>query len=257
MKGIYFNRVVKKILKSKWTIIDSDKAKQIILEIMDNNFSDKKAYKLIYYLKNKWYIIPLKKDIYFITNPETKSNQNELIEKYYWQILKKNCNYYLMNDRYIWWIKWLELNTSNFDIPEDIDIYNPYKQSKEVVLIWKYINFKKYTIKNEDLFKKFKKFTIKIKIWKISFLVANTELSILESLYNPNILSGNYSQELVKKILRKNKKSLNLDTIIDIIRLWKHHSSINRLYKISKNVDDIIPQEIAKIIKRYSFFLEI
>ncbi len=257
MKEVYFNNIVKKILKSKWKVINSEKIKKNISDIMDKKYSDKKAYKMIYYLKNKGYIISLKKDIYYITSPESKLDQEKLIDKFYRQILKENCKYYLDNDRYIWWIKWLELNISNYDIPEYIDIINSYKQSKEVVLIWKFINFKKYSIKDENLFKKFKQFTHKIKIWKNIFLIADIELAILESLYNPNILTWNYCQELIKKILRKNKKNINFDKIAQIIKLWKHHSSINRLYKISKSIWDNTPKTLSEIIKKFSFFLEL
>jgi hypothetical protein len=82
-------------------VINSEKIKKNISDIMDKKYSDKKAYKMIYYLKNKGYIISLKKDIYYITSPESKLDQEKLIDKFYRQILKENCKYYLDNDRYI------------------------------------------------------------------------------------------------------------------------------------------------------------
>lgn len=255
MKELYFNKVVKKILNNKWKIINSEKIKKIISNILDSNYSDQKTYKIIYHLKNKWYIISLKKDLYYCKERSKDISIDEIVETHYRDILRDNCRKYLKSDWYIWWLKWLELTTNNFSVPEEIDIFNIIKQSKEVVLSWKYLNFKIYSSKGSTISKKFFKFTTKIKIWKFKFNVCCTELWILESLYSPDILSWNYAQELIKKILRKNKKYINFNIIDEIVSIWKHHSSINRLYHISKSIDQSISDNLWKIIKKHSFFL--
>lgn len=257
MKETYFNIVVKRLLKSKGKIVEITEIKKIVQNILDENFTENKAYKIIYHLKNKWYLLSLKKDIYFVKTPEEKIDENIIIETNYWSLLKSHCKTYLNDDWYIWWVKALELNVSNFDIPQEIEIVNPNKQSKEVISTWKYLNFKKYSAKEKQIFKKIKKFTKKIKIWKNAITIAWLELSILESLYNPDMITSGYSQELIKKILRKNFKQINLENIWEIIESWKHHSSINRLYKIAKSIDNTIAEKIWAIIKRYSFFLEV
>lgn len=257
MQDSHFNIIVKKILKLKGKILDSVKLKKIIQDIMDGNYSDKKAYKIIYYLKQRWYIVSLKKDIFFVKEQNQQIDLNYLIDKFYRTILYEHCKEYLWKDRYIGWIKALEFNMSNYSIPEEIDIINTEKQSKEVVLASKYINFKTYSIKKGNLFKEYKKMTQKIKIGKNSFLISNIELAILESLYNPNAISENYVKELIKKILRKHKKTLKYEIFEKIIKSWKHHSSINRLYNLSKIIDPEISTSLLQIVKKYSFLLDV
>lgn len=257
MQDSHFNIVVKKILKHKWKVLDSWKLKKFIQDILDTNYTDKKAYKIIYYLKQRWYVISLKKDIFFIKDQNQNIEVDILIDKLYRQILAAHCKQYLWSDRYIWWLKALELNIWNNAIPEDIDVINPEKQSREVILASKYLNFKSYTIKKDNLFKKFKKLTQKIKIWKNSFHYSNLELSILESLYNPSVISENYVKEVIKKVLRKHKKTLNFDIFWQILKLGKHHSSLNRLYSISKSIDPELATQIIAIVKKYSFIIDI
>lgn len=253
-----FNIVVKKILKNKNKIIEIDKIKKIINNIMDDAYSDNKAYKIIYNLKNKWYLISIKKDIFFVKSPKQEIQDFEIIDKNYWDVLKKQCNKYCDNERYIWWIKALEINMQIFSIPDNIDIVNQIKQSNEIVLVSKEVNFKKYkSNRGVDVFKEFKKNTQKQKIWKYVFKYANLELSLLETLYNPNILDSKYNTELIKKSLKKFKKILNYSNLQYIISLWKHHSSINRLYKISLSLDNKISDPILNIIKKESYFLDL
>lgn len=253
----YFNTIVKNLSKTKWKIISTDKIKKLVENVLLENYNDQKTYKTIYYLKNRWYLISLKKDIFFVSSPDMKLNQEFLVDKFYWQILKQHCKKYLKNDRYIWWLKALELNTWNYLVPDEINIINSYKQSKEVIIWDKYWSFKAYKSKNRILFNTLKKFVNKIKIGKHSLITANLELSILESLYNPDILTKKYTEELVKKLLKKNKKNFNFENIEKIIKLWKHHSSLNRLYNLSKFIDEKLSNKFLKILKKYSFIIDV
>lgn len=255
MKKKYFDIVVKKTLKHKNKIITIDKIKNILKNILDDDYNEKKSYKVIHYMKNRWYLVNLKKSIFLVKDPEKEISENFLIENHYRTILKKHCKEFTNNKRYIWWIKALELNLNNFDIPDEILLINDIKQSTETVIFDKQIMFKTYINKNKNLFNKFKKNTHKIKIGINTFTIANIELALLESLYNPSIISEWYTKELIKKVLRKNKKELNINIRLDIIKTNKHHSSINRLYKISSQIDPEIANEIKEIIKKYSYFI--
>lgn len=259
MSDSIFNNLVKKVSKYRWTLISTDRIKKIMQNILGDEYWEKKIYKMIYFLKNRkwWYLISLKKDIFYVKEPQDSITEEEIIEKHYWTVLKKHCKEYLNNSRYIWWIKALQLNMMDYSIPDEIDIINPLKQSKEVVLSKKYIKYKKYSSKNISIFNKLKKFTDKVNIWKNSFYISKIELAMLESLYNPDIVSERYIQEVIKKLLRRNKKQLDYDTIMKIIRLGKHHTSINRLYNLAKAIDPEISSKLWDIIKKYSFFLEI
>ncbi|USN54528.1 MAG: hypothetical protein H6765_08490 [Candidatus Peribacteria bacterium] len=92
---------------------------------------------------------------------------------------------------------------SNFELPDNILIVTPDKQSKESVVATKHIQFKKYTTKNENYFPKFKKFTHKIKMGKYSFSVANRELALLECMYNYDETFDRYTYEFVKKVIKR------------------------------------------------------
>ena len=255
MKNKYFDTVVKKILKYKNKIIEIQKIKGIVQDILDTDYSEKKTYKMIYYLKNRWYIESLKKDIFFVKNPEKIYTENQLIDQFYRTILKKHCNDYLKSKWYIGGLKALELNISSFDISDEIIIVNIYKQSTEKVMGDKQVLFKIYESNNKKLFPIFYKHTKKVYIQEMPFTIANIELAILEALYNQSVVNKNYAEELIKKIIRKNAKHLNTKVWEDCIKNNKHHSAINKLYKITQTIDPTLAETIKTLIKKYSYFI--
>ena len=250
-----FDIVVKRILKHKNKLIWIEKIKEIIQNILDSDYSESKSYKMIYHLKNKWYLITLKKSIFLVKNPEKEYDELQLLEMFYRSIVKKHCKDFVPGKRYIWWIKALELNSTNFEVPDEILIANETKQSTETVMFDKQVLFKVYESDKKNLFSFFNKFTKKIYIGKNVFPVANLELSILESLYNPSVVNKAYIDALVMRILRKNKKYLNHKIWEDILKRNKHHSSINRLYKLALSIDPTISDTLKNIIKKYSYFI--
>lgn len=151
----------------------------------------------------------------------------------------------------------MELNISSFDPPEDLLVVNRYKQSSEIVVFDKKIVFKKYYAEDKKLFKVFSKFTHKIYIKNNVFPTANLELALLESFYNTPLLSSGYVEELAKKILRKYKSTLDFKIREKILLHNKHHSSINRIYKVAQLIDPVLANKIKDIIKRYSYFISV
>lgn len=250
-----FDIVVKNLLKSKNKLIDIEKIKWIIKNILDEDYNESKSYKIIYQLKNRWYLLNLKKSIFYVKDPEKEYDENQLLESFYRSTLKKHCKDFTNGKRYIWWIKALELNLTNYDIPEEILIVNEHKQSNETIIFDKQIIFKIYESDKKTLFNYFNKYTKKIYIWKNVFPIANLELSILESLYNPSIINKWYIEETIKKVIRKNKKNINFDILENILKSNKHHTSINRLYKLCIWIDPEISEKIKNIIKKYSYFI--
>ncbi len=255
MKETYFHIVVKKLIKYKWKIINVQKIKNIVHHILDDKYKDAKAYKIIHHLKNKWYIISLKKDVLLIKSPQEEISELDLVEKYYWEALYLHAKNYCSSHWYIWWLKALELFVNNFDIPDEIHIYNKEKSSTEVVLLDKKLIFKVYNQKSKNLWSVFRKHLIKKEIWNRNFKLACLELSLLESLYSISIINKWYINELVKKILRKYKKNIRFEVFRDILRVGKHHASINRLHKIAKWIDENFAKELENIIKKHSFVL--
>ena len=87
-----------------------------------------------------------------------------------------------------------------------------------MVVATKAVQFKKYTSKGENYFTKFKKHTIKVKMGKYSFSLANRELALLECMYNHDELFHASTAALVKKILKRSTQ-LDTTTIAQIIKL--------------------------------------
>ncbi|AHB41291.1 hypothetical protein P148_SR1C00001G0498 [candidate division SR1 bacterium RAAC1_SR1_1] len=255
MKNQYFDIVVKKIGKYKNKLLEIEKIKDIIKNILDSEYSEQKTYKMIYYLKNRGYIESLKKDIFFIKSPEKTYQEQELVGKFYREILKKHCNEYLQGKRYIGGLKALELNISSFEIPEEILIVNMKKQATEVIIGQKKGLFKTYGSNQKNLFPLFYKYTKKIPINNQLYPVANLELSIIETLYNQSIINKGYGEELIKKIIRKLGKSINIKVLEEFLKHNKHHSAINKLYKVSQTINPTLADELKTIIKKYSYFI--
>jgi hypothetical protein len=222
---------------------------------MDSDYSENKAYKIIYQLKNRWYLVNLKKSIFLAKDPEKEYDEQQLLESFYRSIVKKHCKDFTDGKRYIWWIKALELNQTNFEIPDEILIVTDWKQSTETIMFDKQACFKTYENNDKSLYNFFNKYTKKIYIGKNVFPVANLELAMLESLYNPSIITKWYIDETIKKVIRKNKKYINTNIFEEILKKNKHHTSINRLYKLAIWIDPDFSDEIKNIIKKYSYFI--
>ena len=58
-------------------------------------------YKLIYYLKIRGYLENLKKNIFFVKDPEQSYTQEEIIDLFYRTIVKKHCTDFLKGNWYI------------------------------------------------------------------------------------------------------------------------------------------------------------
>ena len=255
MRKNNFDITVKNLLKHKNKLIWLEKIKEIIKNIMDSDYTENKAYKIIHQLKNRWYLVNLKKSIFLVKDPDKEYSEDQLLESFYREILKKHCKDFTEWKRYIWWLKALELNLTNYDIPEEILVVNEKKQSNETIIFSKQIILKTYESDKKNLFNIFNRFTKKIYIWKNVFPIANIELAMLESLYNTSIINKGYVEEIIKKILRKQKKSINFEVFEQVLRNNKHHSSINRLYKLSLWIDPEISEKLKNLIKKFSYFI--
>ena len=245
------NIIVKKLLKKKGKILHIDEIKKLIEDL------DKKAvYKQIYHLKNKGILLSLKKDLFFIKDPNLEITQEEIIEQIYWKLLKDYTKSNFWQKYFIWWVKALEIWNNNYSIPDKITIVNPYKKSKTILLSWKEIQNTTYNIKwltPEDSFKKFKKFTEKFLIDNKNFIVANYELSLLESLYNLSFEEEKYVYEIIKKNIRKNYKRINTETFEYFLKLGKYSQSCKKLYQISLTIRPDFAEKLRKIILKWSY----
>lgn len=257
MKNMFFDRIVVALMKSKNKVVHIDAIRRIFSVVMEDAYTDKKMYKLLYYLKNRWYLITLKKNIYFVKQSDDEYTEQWLTDRFYWDLVKQHCKEYVKSDWYIGWLKALELHMSGYDVPDEIMIVNADKQATEVILFDKKVLFKTYVSSGNNLFRLYKKHVIKIDLGRITVPVVCMEVALLETLYNPSIVHKGYIEGLVKKLLKKYKNTLNPTIWAFVVKNNKHHSSLNRLHALAQSVDKKLADNILQIIKKYSYILSL
>lgn len=254
MRNSHLSTIILSCQKHKNKLIYIDELKEIFRKELWSDYTDKKWYKLIYHLKNKWHLQSLKKDIFCLTNPDQLLTVDELIETYYRQILHTHLTQFAKK-RYIGWSKALELHAANIDVPDQILIINPTKQSIDTILTGKLIHAKTYTHQGKNLFPQFMSCTEKIKIGKQYYPIACKELAILESLFSYDPQTDRYVYEYIKKLLKKHE--LDLTIIEHILQIGKHHTSVNRLLDLIKLTRPKLVDPLKQLIKKYSFLLSL
>ena len=257
MRKSYFNIVVEKLSKSVDKLLAIDDIKKLLMQCMDDQYTDTKAYKLLHQLKNKGYIISLRKDLLYVTSPDRTPDVANIISRNYWLILRKHCQAYASTNRTVAGLKALELHMMNYDVPDFVDVLDEKKQAQETIVQGKLIRYKTMNAEGKSLMKKLLPYTSKHYIAGLSFNVTNVILSILETLYSLDGSDDTYRYELIKKALKKYQKSLDWECAIFVLRQGKYHTSINRLYKLARGVDDRIATTIKEIIKKHSYDISV
>ena len=243
--------------KQKKKIISLNSLKDLVYLSFWENTPITKIYKITFQLRNRWFLTPLRKELFYISNPEKPIKPEEIEEQRYRKILKDHCNS-TSKQRYIWGLTALEihLHGNGVTIPETITIINKDKQAIETIIFEKQIAFKKFETKWKNLIPALIKQTDEISMPNCkNILIANLELSILECLYNFDTTNKGYIEECIKKAIKKNGKTLNLSTLETIIKQWKHNTSLNRLYSLTKLTYPSLSEEIKNLIKKYGFVL--
>ena len=251
------DELIQNLQKQKKKIISLNDLKNLIYLTFWETTPISKIYKITFQLKNRWFLTPLRKELFYITSPEKPIKPEEIEEQQYWKILKDHCNE-TSKKRYIWWLTALEihLHWNWVTIPETITVINKDKQAIETLIFEKSISFKKYETKWKNLVMPLMKQTTEVNMPNCKNLpIANLELAILECLYNFDTTNKWYIEECIKKAIKKNGKILNLSTLESIIKLWKHNTSLNRLYSLTKLTYPTLSEDIKKLIKKYWFVL--
>ena len=249
--------LIQNLQKQKKKIISSDDLKNFIYSSFWESTPISKVYKVTFQLRNRWFLFSLRKDLFYITSPEKLITTEEIEEQRYRKLLKDHCNW-ICKQRYIWGLTALEihLHWNGVTIPETIMVINKEKQSIETVVFEKQIAFKKFETRWRNLISQLIKQTNEVNMPNCkNLLIANLELSILECLYNFDTTNKWYIEECIKKAIKKNGKNLNLQNLEIIIKLWKHNTSLNRLYSLTKNTYPTLSNEVKNLIKKYGFVL--
>lgn len=251
------DELIVNLQKQKKKIISLNSLKDLVYLSFWENTPITKIYKITFQLRNRCFLTPLRKELFYISNPEKPIKPEEIEEQRYRKILKDHCNS-TSKKRYIWGLTALEihLHGNGVTIPETITIINKDKQAIETIIFEKQIAFKKFETKWKNLISALIKQTTEVSMTNCkNILIANLELSILECLYNFDTTNKGYIEECIKKAIKKNGKTLNLSTLETIIKQWKHNTSLNRLYSLTKLTYPSLSEEIKNMIKKYGFVL--
>lgn len=257
MKQNYFEPIVKSLQKKIWKVITDIELQYLQKEILGPDYDIKKFYKLIFHLKQKLYLVPLRKDVYLISYPENKQlNDNQINEQYYRPFLHKLLLEECKKNYYIWWLKWVELWLQDFDYSEEIEIYNTNKNTNITIINKCNAYLKTYANKHNE--KKnhpcFQLWIDNLKTYLIGnkmFQVGPIELCVLESLYYSN--GTTYPNELIKKVIKKLNHKRDRSLIKKILLTGRHHTSINRLRSISSHIDSNFATLCEECIKQCGF----
>lgn len=217
--------------------------------------SEQKKYKLVYYLKLRGYLVVLRRNLFLIKDSDQEFSQDSSLLLHYRKILNEDMRSAFGNKRYIWGLKALEIHMMDYDIIDDILIVNPSKQASEVVLFDKMMQMKTYSNNKKNLISSFCKYTERVVIGREKLLVARWELALLETLYNSPILQKAYAEEMIKKWVRKHKKTFDLWVIEGVLRLWKHNSSVNRLAGLVRSIDPALSEKLMELVRKFGHVL--
>jgi len=248
---IVFDKIVKKLFKKRWKVI----SKNDIFEIIDPELKSKystKLDKIIYTLKSQKILMPIKAWIYIVPDDDDfKLNKIDLLEKYFYKLLKKYITTNCQNHYYISWNKSLEIHLKDYSVPDKIYIVN--RNINKKIIVWDYqIIFKqiKSNIKGKsiNIYNKLSKMTKTCDIDWIKFKISNLELSLLENslvIDNENWVN----LYLINKALKKYHNYLDKDNFYYIWSINKYIMSFNRLKELSKNIDRELYEVFLDIIK--------
>jgi hypothetical protein len=245
-----FNKIVKILFKKSWNIVFKDD----IFEIIDPEKKEvyqSKLDKTIYSLKAQWLILPIKSWVYIIPNEEDKSlNKTDLLDKYYFKLLKKYITFLTGSDYYISAKKALEIHLKNYSIPDKIFIVNRSVNKKILVGNFEFI-FKTVSWKVENkklnLYSKFSSYVSTKNVDDIDFKVSNLELSLVESCVLTDI-NEDLDIQFLKKVLKKYAWDFNNSVFYEIAK-YKYIMSFNRLKELSKWVDEQLYMIFLDVIK--------
>lgn len=246
---------IKLLSKKNNKILSSRELKNLLLPIMEQKTWHQTIYKITHQLKNSGYIVSIKKDLYYIKKPDEQIDESALLSLYFWTLVVSQSKLLHQSKWYIWWLKALELHLWNSDPDNNIHIYNNTKNSIERIMFQYDITYKYYQLKDISFNRFLSSYTLPYTINKKWMRISCIELAILETLYNTPTEKIWYCNELIAKTFKKYKKTLRFDTREHILRTQKYHTSINKLYDITRKIDPIRSSQLLTIIKKVSYVL--
>lgn len=256
MTTSYVKKISEQLLKKSGKNINIQKLKVILQDHIDSSYNDNKLYKLVYNLKNRGVLVELKQGYYIIWSWK-RQKYDQIWDEDYRYILSKYVKSRAGKEWMISGTKALELCLQNWDTPDDILILNDTIIWWEKLYHGKNVSFKTYNQAKKSIYKQFSKYSQKMIIADRKINVACIELSMLDTLNEWSLKQIKYQVEIIKKLLVKSRRPFSMDILEDIVKIWKHHTAINKLYKIAGALDWSLAKQIFDIIKRYSYTIKI
>ena len=90
MKENNFKKIQELLSKNYWKLITISDLQKLLNTLFESQQNMNQFYKTIYYLKNKWFLISLKKELFLIKNPKKDLTEFDIENTYYRKILKKH-----------------------------------------------------------------------------------------------------------------------------------------------------------------------
>lgn len=92
----------KALSKYEGKVINNDTIKSFLETLLpEGEYTDAKMYKTIYQLKVRGYLLNLKKNLFYVAQPEKIPELEKVIAELYWELLKKHANEFVGKKRYI------------------------------------------------------------------------------------------------------------------------------------------------------------
>ena len=248
---ITFNNLVKKLWNKWWNIL----FKSDIYDILDPEKKaeyQNKLNKIIYRLKSEWHIISLKSWVYVVPHWEDVSlNSVDLLEKYFYKLVKKYIVSEVWSEYYIGWNKALWFHMKDYSLPESLSIINSKIQKK--IKIWNFtLHYKmlhgRKNWKKVKLLPQFYPYIEEKEIFEIKFKIASLELSLIESCIIHDICDG-LDTSLITKAIKKYAWVLEYSTLENIWTL-KYNMAFNRLKELSRHTSPDLYTLCLKVIKQ-------
>ena len=247
---ISFDKIVNKMWNKWWKVIFKEEIYEIIDPEKKPEYQNQ-VDKIVYRLKSEKHIISIRNGVYIVPLEEDRElNELDLIEKYYYQFLKKFITQNVGSEYFISWKKSLEFHMKNYEIPEKILVMNRNLNKK--VMIGNYIIVFKTSStalqgKKLNLFSRLKKYSSSVDIYWVGFRIADLELALFESALIENNEWVDVS--LLNKSLKKYAKYFKIDVFYNLWQL-KYSMSLNRLKELAKWIDPKLSAIFLDIIKK-------
>lgn len=251
---IDFNKIVHKLWKIRWSIVDIDD----IADIVDPDFRkkdiDKRSptYKILYRLKGNHILTPIKQGLYYVSMGEDTDTER-IVEDRYWKIVKKILSRETGGEYFLSGNKALEILMKDYGAPKKL-IVSGKDETKNLQISDAYsLSIRPITsgkkTGNKNIHASLKRYTQTLEIEGTKLRIAWPELALLDTLLMRDAENG-IDRYLVEKFLKKSAKILHRDILGKLVSL-KYITAINRLRTIAQETGNKSVYDMCvDIIKR-------